>query len=422
MRVLLVGSGGREHALARSLARSPRVDDLLWAPGNGGAAETLRTVPVKSEDVEGLARLAGGERVDLVVVGPEVPLALGLADRLGALSIPCFGPDSGAARLEASKVFTKEFCQRWSIPTAAWRVFHRAEEAREYLRAYQGAFPLVFKADGLAAGKGVLLCKDQEEAVEAVEAILVRREFGEAGNRLLVEEYLEGEEASLLVFSDGSDYAVMPPARDYKRAQDGDRGPNTGGMGAYCPASVLPEGMMQKALRTIVEPALRGIAAEGHPYRGVLYAGLMVTTSGPKLLEFNCRFGDPETQVVLPRMESDFLEVALACVGGGLSGLEIRWKSDAAVTVVLASSGYPGPYPTGIPIEGIEEAEALLGVQVFHAGTRWEKGRWVTAGGRVLNVTALAPTVEEARQRAYHAAERIHFEGKTYRTDIAGGL
>lgn len=422
MRVLLVGSGGREHALARSLARSPRVDDLLWAPGNGGAAETLRTVPVKSEDVEGLARLAGGERVDLVVVGPEVPLALGLADRLGALSIPCFGPDSGAARLEASKVFTKEFCRRWSIPTAAWRVFHRAEEAREYLRAYQGAFPLVFKADGLAAGKGVLLCKDREEAEEAVEAILVRREFGEAGNRLLVEEYLEGEEASLLVFSDGSDYAVMPPARDYKRAQDGDRGPNTGGMGAYCPASVLPEGMMQKALRTIVEPALRGIAAEGHPYRGVLYAGLMVTTSGPKLLEFNCRFGDPETQVVLPRMESDFLEVALACVGGGLSGLEIRWKSDAAVTVVLASSGYPGPYPTGIPIEGIEEAEALLGVQVFHAGTRWEKGRWVTAGGRVLNVTALAPTVEEARQRAYHAAERIHFEGKTYRTDIAGGL
>jgi len=422
MRVLLVGSGGREHALARSLARSPRVSDLLWAPGNGGASGKIRTAPVKSEDVDGLARLAQEERADLVVVGPEVPLALGLADRLGALSVPCFGPVAGAARLEASKVFTKEFCRRWAIPTAEGRVFDRAEEARAYLESYGGPFPLVLKADGLAAGKGVLLCGGRAEALEAAEAILVRKDFGEAGNRLLLEEFLEGEEASLLVFADGEDYAVMPPARDYKRAEDGDRGPNTGGMGAYCPASVLKEGPLQQALKTIVEPALRGIAAEGHPYRGVLYAGLMVTASGPRLLEFNCRFGDPETQVVLPRLESDLAEVALACARGGLRGVAIRWKAEAAVTVVLASRGYPGPYRTGFPIEGIEEAEDLPGVQVFHAGTRRQGDQVVTAGGRVLNVTALAPTVAEARERAYRAAERIRFEGKTYRTDIAGGL
>jgi phosphoribosylamine--glycine ligase len=280
----------------------------------------------------------------------------------------------------------------------------------------------VLKADGLAAGKGVLLCGGRAEALEAAEAILVRKDFGEAGNRLLLEEFLEGEEASLLVFADGEDYAVMPPARDYKRAEDGDRGPNTGGMGAYCPASVLKEGPLQQALKTIVEPALRGIAAEGHPYRGVLYAGLMVTASGPRLLEFNCRFGDPETQVVLPRLESDLAEVALACARGGLRGVAIRWKAEAAVTVVLASRGYPGPYRTGFPIEGIEEAEDLPGVQVFHAGTRRQGDQVVTAGGRVLNVTALAPTVAEARERAYRAAERIRFEGKTYRTDIAGGL
>ncbi|MGC8762874.1 MAG: phosphoribosylamine--glycine ligase [Acidobacteriota bacterium] len=421
MRVLLVGSGGREHALARSLARSPHVGDLLWAPGNGGASGAIRTAAVRSEDVEGLARLAQEARADLVVVGPEVPLALGLADRLQALSIPCFGPVAGAARLEASKVFTKEFCRRWSIPTAGGRVFDRAEEARRYLASYDGPFPLVLKADGLAAGKGVLLCGDRAEALEAAEAILVRKDFGDAGNRLLVEEFLEGEEASLLVFADGRDYAVMPPARDYKRAEDGDRGPNTGGMGAYCPASVLSEGHLREALHTIVEPALEGIAAEGCPYRGVLYAGLMVTASGPKLLEFNCRFGDPETQVVLPRLESDLVEVALACAEGRLGGLEIRWRAEAAVTVVLASRGYPGPYRTGVPIEGIEEAEALPGVQVYHAGTRRDGDRLVTAGGRVLNVTALAPTVGEARERAYDAAARIRFEGKTFRTDIAGG-
>ncbi len=422
MRVLLVGSGGREHALARSLARSPRVRDLLWAPGNGGASGNVRTFPVKSEDVEGLARLAREERADLVVAGPEVPLALGLADRLASLSIPCFGPVSGAARLEASKVFTKEFCRRWSIPAAEGRVFHRADEACGYLESYEGPFPLVLKADGLAAGKGVLLCGNRPEALRAVEAILVRRDFGEAGDRLLIEEFLEGEEASLLVFADGEDYAVMPPARDYKRAEDGDRGPNTGGMGAYCPAAVLSETALREALRSIVEPALRGIAAEGFPYRGVLYAGLMVTASGPKLLEFNCRFGDPETQVVLPRLETDLVDVALACARGGLRSVELRWKAEAAVTVVLASRGYPGPYRTGIPIEGVEEAEALPGVQVFHAGTRREGDRLVTAGGRVLDVTALAPTVEEARQRAYRAADTIRFEGKTYRTDIAGGL
>jgi phosphoribosylamine---glycine ligase len=420
MKVLLVGSGGREHALAWKLAQSPRVERLYWAPGNGGAWEGVEVVPLKADDVAGLLAFAKSHDVGLIAVGPEAPLVLGLVDRAVEAGIPAFGPAAAAARLEGSKGFTKAFCDRHGIPQAPYATFTEAAPAEAYLRSGQVSFPLVLKADGLAAGKGVLICQSLEEALEGTDRILRQREFGAAGNVMLVEGFLRGEEASLLVFCDGERAVPMPPARDYKRALDGDDGPNTGGMGAYCPATRMTEDLVAEAMEKIVLPTLRGMAAEGCPYRGVLYAGLMLTREGPQLLEFNCRFGDPETQVVLPRLESDLVEVMLACAAGGLEPGSVRWKSDAAVTVVLASGGYPGSYATGKAIAGIGEAEKLPGVTVFHAGTRREGGTLLTAGGRVLNVTALAPDQGEARRRAYAAVERITFDEMHYRRDIAG--
>jgi len=408
--------------MAWALSRSPRVEHLVWAPGNGGAEGKIPTAGVSAEDVAGLVTLAAKERVDLVAVGPEVPLALGLADALAREGIACFGPSAEAARLESSKVFAKEFCVRNRIPTGDFRVFGDGEAAREYLESYSGPFPLVLKADGLAAGKGVLICASREEALAGSEEILVRKAFGAAGDRMLVEEHLSGEEASLMVFSDGADFALMPPARDFKRVGDGDTGPNTGGMGAFCPAGSMDKGLLDRSVREVVAPALEAMRREGTPFRGVLYAGLMLTPSGPMVLEFNCRLGDPETQVILPRLDTDFAEVLWACATGTLSRVPLVWRPEAAVTVVLCSEGYPGSYPKGRPIRGIEEAEAMEGVTVFHAGTRREDGRLLTSGGRVLNVTALGATVAAARERAYAAAARIEFQGMHFRKDIAGSV
>ncbi len=420
MRVLLIGSGGREHALAWKLSKSPLLSRLDWAPGNGGLEPPAAAVPIPAENVQALAAYARETRPDLVVVGPEAPLALGLSDRLQADGIAVFGPSRGAARLESSKRFAKEFCLRHGIPAGGHWAFTEVGAARAWLDAYTGAFPLVLKADGLAAGKGVLICEDAAQAREALAAIMERREFGEAGDALVVEEFLEGEEASLLAFCDGTRAVLMPAARDHKRALDGDRGPNTGGMGAYCPSNHVGTELQGEVLRTIVLPALRGMASEGHPYRGVLYAGLMLTRSGPKVLEFNCRFGDPETQAVLPRLASDLLPILAGCARGELSPAAVEWARTACVTVVLCSGGYPGPYAKDKEIRGVEEAATVPGVVVFHAGTRREKDRLLTAGGRVLDVTALGHDLRTARSRAYEAAARIRFEGVQYRRDIAG--
>lgn len=418
MRIVLVGSGGREHALAWKLRRSPSVERLLWAPGNPGSVGLCETEPVGADDLPGIVALAKEVRADLVVVGPEAPLAAGLADALTEAGIACFGPSRHAAQLESSKVFCKEFCTRHAIPTAGYRVFDSSAGATAYLRGYRGSFPLVLKADGLAAGKGVLICQDLAEALEGMERILVRREFGASGDRMIVEEFLPGEEASLLIFTDGVRAAPMPPARDHKRALDGDRGPNTGGMGAYCPSSHMTPAQLEEAMARVVMPVIQGMSEEGMPYRGVLYAGLMLTADGPSLLEINCRFGDPETQVVLPLLDGDLAAICLACARGHLEAETVRWKAGVAVTVVLASGGYPGHYETGKPISGLEEAQPGETV-VFHAGTKLETGRIVTAGGRVLDVTATGPTVSEARATAYEAAARIHFDGMHYRKDIA---
>jgi phosphoribosylamine--glycine ligase len=359
-------------------------------------------------------------RPDLVVIGPEVPLALGLADALSAEGIAAFGPTCAAARLESSKRFAKDFCLRHAIPSARYWTFTGGEEAGRWLEAYAGPYPLVLKADGLAAGKGVLICETRAEALAGAARILVEHEFGAAGDTLVIEEFLEGEEASLLAFCDGERALLMPPARDHKRALDGDLGPNTGGMGAYCPSPHLDAELQRYALEAVILPSLRGMAAEGCPYRGVLYAGLMLTADGPKVLEFNCRFGDPETQVVLPRMTSDLLPVLSACAAGRLGGTEVAWSDQSCVTVVLCSEGYPGCTQKGREIHGLEEAGRETGIVVFHAGTRREGDRVLTAGGRVLDVTALGADLATARSRAYAAAARIRFEGMQYRQDIAG--
>ncbi len=347
MKVLLVGSGGREHALAWKLRQSPRLSRLYWAPGNGGAGSGEEIVPIKAEDVAGLVDFARSHGVALIVAGPEVPLALGLTDAAAEAGIPCFGPSQAAAQLEASKVFSKRFCDRHGIPQAPYTVWTDVEAAKAHLQGYAGPFPLVLKADGLAAGKGVLICQNREEALDGAHRILSLKEFGAAGDTMLVEGFLRGEEASLLVFCDGERAVPMPPARDFKRALDGDEGPNTGGMGAYCPATRMTPELIEGAMATVVLPTLRGMVEEGNPYRGVLYAGLMLTDKGPEVLEFNCRFGDPETQVVLPRLEGDLVEVCLACATGRLYPGLLRWKAETAVTVVMASGGYPGALRDG---------------------------------------------------------------------------
>ncbi|MCX7819208.1 MAG: phosphoribosylamine--glycine ligase [Kiritimatiellae bacterium] len=417
MKVLVVGGGGREHALVWRLSRDPLRPQILVAPGNAGTARLARNVPVDASDIAALTDLALREQPDLVIVGPEAPLCAGLADELRALHIPVFGPGRDGARIEGSKAFCKEILGAAGVPTARAQTFVRSDDAIAWIRRH-GA-PLVVKADGLAAGKGVTVCDTVEEAERAVCEALDRRVFGEAGEMVLVEERLVGEEVSVLALVDGERIVLLPSAQDHKRLADGDRGPNTGGMGAYSPAPVVADPEAAGLRTCIFEPVVRELRRRGIDYRGVLYAGLMITRDGPKVLEFNCRFGAPETQAILPRWEGPFLQPLLDCALGRLDPAPIRWRPDACVCVVLAAGGYPGTYRKGDPIEGIAEAERLPGVIVFHAGTALRDGRPVTAGGRVLGVTALGTDIREAVQRAYDAVACIRFPDAHYRRDIA---
>jgi phosphoribosylamine--glycine ligase len=417
VRVLVVGGGGREHTLCWRLAQSPVVDRILAAPGNAGIAELATVLPVPVTDVPGLVDLAERESVDLTVVGPEAPLVVGLVDELQARGMAVFGPTREAAQIEGSKVWARSLCQRHGIPAPRSETFQEMEPALAYLDQVDP--PYVIKADGLAAGKGVVIAEDRPAARQALEDSLIHHLFGEAGRSMLVEEYLDGTEVTAMAVTDGSTILPLALAQDFKRVHDGDQGPNTGGMGAYSPVPLAGTRVEAQVLSDILRPAVEALAAEGIVYQGVLYAGIMLTAEGPKVLEFNCRFGDPEAQVVLPRMVGNFPELLLACVERNLSHYRLAWTPQACVGVVLASHGYPGPVDTGRPISGLEDAAGQEGVQVFHAGTVARDGKVVTSGGRVLTVTALGSDLGEARQRAYEACSLIHFDGMHYRKDIA---
>ena len=420
MKVLLVGSGGREDAIAWALRRSPLLRKLRCAPGNAGTAGRAETVPISADDADALAAHAESERYDLVIVGPEAPLVAGLADRLRASGIPAFGPSAGAAAIEGSKAFAKEFMTRHRIPTAPFRVFSDLADASRFLASSEATYPLVVKADGLAAGKGVVIAADRAEATAAARGMLEEKRFGPAGERVVVEDLLRGREASFFVLTDGERSVPLETCQDYKRALDGDRGPNTGGMGTYSPSVFLDAETRRRILEEIVEPTVSGLAEEGRPYRGVLYVGVMLADDGPRVLEYNARFGDPETQVLIPRLDGDWLPVLAACASGDVRGAGARFLPDPAVCVVMASAGYPGPPAKGARIRGLDEASAMPRVTVFHAGTaREESGALVTAGGRVLGVTALGATLREARDRAYRAVGAIRWQGARHRGDIA---
>ncbi len=417
MRILVVGGGGREHALVWKLAQNPTVDRLFAAPGNAGIAREATCVPVASHDLRGIVELVERENIDLTVVGPEAPLVGGLVDELELAGRRVFGPHREAARIEGSKAWTKDLCRRYGIPAARSGAFSEVEPALEYLDSLEP--PYVIKADGLAAGKGVVIAEDRSEAVLAIRACLVDRVFGEAGATVVVEEHLTGSEVSAFALTDGREVLPLVMAQDFKRVGDGDRGPNTGGMGSYSPVPEVDEATAARIWDEILSRAVRAMETEGVRYRGVLYAGLMLTDDGPKVLEFNCRFGDPETQAILPRLRSDLGELLLACVEGNLSNYRALFSPETCVTVVIASGGYPGEFRTGVEVHGLDDAEAVEGVLVFHAGTALREGRVVTAGGRVLAVSALGATAAEARARAYEACSRIFFEGMLYRRDIA---
>lgn len=415
MNILLIGSGGREHALAWKLAQSPLLSKLYCAPGNPGIAEISSCVALDPADHAAVVRFCGEEEIALVVVGPEAPLVGGLTDALAAAEIRHFGPSSRAAALEGSKGFTKDLCREHAIPTATYRRFRDAPSAKAY--AARHALPVVVKADGLAAGKGVTIATTHADAAAAIDACFSGA-FGSAGAEVVVEEFLEGEEASFFALSDGETVKAFASAQDHKRVGDGDTGPNTGGMGAYSPAAIMTEAMTDRVMREIVVPTVRAMSAIGRPFKGVLFAGLMITTEGPKLIEYNVRFGDPETQVLMLRLESDLLAAMMAVAEGRLADVEITWRPDAALTVVLAANGYPGTPDKGTEIRGLEAARAIEDVEVFHAGTRREGARLLADGGRVLNVAARGRTVAEARDRAYQAIALIDWPGGFCRRDI----
>jgi len=417
MRILVVGGGGREHALCWAISASPLCTKLYCAPGNAGIAQVAECIDVPAEDVAEQVALARREKIDFVVVGPEGPLVAGLADRLGEAGIKVFGPSAKAAQLEGSKGFTKELCQRHAIPTAAYERFTELAKAEAYIKA-TGA-PIVVKADGLAAGKGVVVAETVEQALAAVRDMLSGNRFGSAGASVVVEEFMEGEEASLFALCDGEHALPLAGAQDHKRAFNGDKGPNTGGMGAYSPAPILDAAMVERAMREIVVPTVRGLKAERMPYKGVLYAGLMIGKSGPRLVEYNCRFGDPECQVLMMRLKSDIVPALIACADGGLRHFDLRWSDETALTVIMATKGYPDSYPRGSEIRGLGAAAKIPGVQIFHAGTKRDGDRILANGGRVLNVTAMARTVQEARERAYRAVDLIDWPEGYCRRDIA---
>ncbi len=417
MNALIIGSGGREHALAWKLKQSPHAERIFCAPGNAGTSEIGENVAIPANNFPALVRFAKENRIDLTVVGPDDPLAAGIVDRFAEEKLRAFGPTKSAARLEASKIFAKELMRANKIPTAEARAFSNSREALRYCE--QANFPVVIKADGLALGKGVTIAADLATARSTIEEMMNRGRFGEAGRRIVIEEFLRGTECSLHALVDGKNYLLLESARDYKRALDGDQGPNTGGMGAFSPANNWNRALKSQFEMEIMQPLLRGLLREQVEFRGLLYPGLMITAAGPRVLEFNCRFGDPETQALLPRLKSDLLPLLEATIDGNIEQCAIEWDPRPAVSVILASAGYPGKYETGKTISGLDDASRLGDVHIFHAGTKRANSEIVTAGGRVLAVTALGETVEAARARAYAAVERIHFEGCHYRRDIA---
>lgn len=414
VKVLVVGGGGREHTIVWALKKSPRIQKLYCAPGNAGIAELAECIPLQVNQFEELSQFAIREAIDLVVIGPDDPLSEGIVDHMEGHGLTVYGPRQNAAIIEGSKVFTKQLLRDYNIPTAAYGSFDRYEDAQAYLQ--EQGLPIVIKADGLAAGKGVIIAQTKEEAETALKQIMVDKVFGESGNQVVIEEFLTGQEMSILSFVDGEIVRPMLPSQDHKQVFDGDRGPNTGGMGTYSPVPHIAQSLIDEAIETIIRPTAAAMVKEGRPFRGVLFAGLMMTPNGPKTIEFNARFGDPETQVVLSLLETDLLEIFLATLEGKLADIEIEWSTDSAVCVVLASGGYPASYAKGLPIEGLDQVEHSV---VFHAGTAVKDGRMVTNGGRVLGVTARGASIQEARERAYADADRIRFDGKHYRTDIA---
>jgi phosphoribosylamine--glycine ligase len=418
MRILVIGSGGREHAIAWKLSKSPRNVELFCAPGNAGIARLAKCFPTRADDVAGLADLARGLGIDLTVVGPEVPLVKGIASLFADKNLGIVGPTQAAAQLEGSKIFAKQFMARHRIPTARFVVCQSPDSARDQLKSHF-RLPVVVKADGLAAGKGVRIAQDQREFDQAIDEMMVQRVFGDAGSRVVLEEFLPGQEASLMLFTDGKGYRLLAPARDYKRVDTGDRGPNTGGMGSFSTPGLLGAEQTAAICRKIIEPTLEAMNAEGAPFSGVLYVGLMLTAEGPFVVEYNARLGDPETQSVLVRLESDLVDIFESIASGGIGQAKIEWSDDSSVCVVAASGGYPGPFESGNPISGLDDAESVEGVAVFHAGTSIVNGRIATAGGRVLGITARASRLQDARARAYEAIARLSFDRIHYRTDIA---
>ena len=417
MNLLVIGGGGREHAIIKKLRENKQVKKIYALPGNGGIGEDAQCVPIKATDVEGVLEFAKSHKVDFAAVIPDDPLALGLADKLREMGIPTFGPTAQAAEIESSKVFAKNLMQKYHIPTADYQVFDQAEKAMEYI-TQKNKYPVVIKADGLALGKGVIIAQNPQAAKEAVEAIMNEKIFGKSGDHVIVEEFLQGPEVSVLSFTDGETLRPMVTSMDHKRAYDGDEGPNTGGMGAVAPNPYYTKEVAQRCMEEIFLPTIRAMKQEGRPFRGCLYFGLMLTEDGPKVIEYNCRFGDPETQVVLPLLKTDLLTIFQAVMEGKLSEQKVEFLDKAACCVILASGGYPKNYYTGLPISGIGEAEQMEDVSVYHAGTKMEDGKLLTAGGRVLGVTALANDLPGAMKKAYEAAGKIHFDNMHYRRDI----
>lgn len=417
MKILVIGGGGREHAIIRKLKESPRVEKLYCAPGNGGISRDAECVPISAMDIEQVVAFSKENHMDLVFVAPDDPLAAGMVDALEKAGIQAFGPRAAAAVIESSKVFSKELMKKYNIPTAAYEVFDKPEEAVAYIEK-QGTFPVVVKADGLALGKGVVIAQTLEEAKEAVHSIMEEKVFGASGNRVVVEEFLTGPEVSVLAFTDGKCVKPMVSSKDHKRALDGDQGLNTGGMGTISPNPYYSDETAKLCMQTIFEPTIRAMNAEGRTFQGCLYFGLMLTPKGPKVIEYNARFGDPEAQVVLPRLKTDLVDILDAVIDGTLSDLDIQWNDTAAACVVMASGGYPKSYPKGLEISGLDENGQVEGATVYHAGTTYRDGSFYTAGGRVLGVTACAKTLDEALEKAYAAVAKIHFDGAHYRKDI----
>ncbi len=422
MKILVIGSGGREHAIVQSIARSPKAEKIYCAPGNAGIAQLAECVPISVMEFDKIVSFAKEKQVDLVVVGPDDPLAAGLVDELEKAGLRAFGPNKAAAVLEASKAFSKDLMKKYNIPTAAYETFEDPKQAEEYLKSAQ--FPIVLKADGLALGKGVLICQDLAEALEGVKTIMEDKKFGSAGNRMVIEEFMTGREVSVLSFVDGKTIKIMSSAQDHKRAKDGDQGLNTGGMGNFSPSPFYTEEVDAFCKKYIYQATVDAMAAEGRPFKGVIFFGLMLTPKGPRVLEYNARFGDPEAQVVLPRLKNDIIDVFEACIDGKLSDIDLQFEDKACVCVVLASDGYPLSYEKGKPVSGLEKFEGREDVYIFHAGSRFaEDGKTVlTNGGRVFGVTAKADTLKQARTRAYEATTWVEFENKYMRTDIAKAI